>query len=533
MAHTRPGALVKKNPAAAAALLILALYFVTRLINLKGVPVFIDETIYLKWTRAALGGHLWASLLYDGKPPLHSWAMVPLVGLMKDQLLAGRLTTVFFGGLTTLGLFLTGKELKDWRLGAVAAFLYVACPFTFFYDRLAIAEGMLLTLFVFAVYFAVKAARSVNSYYLIGAGVCVGLALLTKGTATLLYPIVPFAYLIRGPAEKGLEKRRPLARWLAASGLALMGGFLILNLLRLSSKWAARSHFIATRTKNLHEILATPLKTFLRFNGSIAAGLLAYMTPVLVVMALGGVVLALLKKWRPGYFLLVWFLVGFMVISAVGKFAWDRFYLVLVPPLLLSAAYAFYELWGVAARAWSRAERKRLIAAASVALLAGLAIAAAVPAGSLMAGMTLAKRGEAEYLKGRCAGTGMEQTARLLQEVSARGKINVVANDYFIQYALEMYMGKMPNIEMTTLDLEYREGYTDHLKTTIEEEAGDWAGRRPTYVIVNGAKEVPASWHLQVVKEFVKDNGRDEDSMFVTRYTASPTAHTDVTGRPL
>jgi hypothetical protein len=146
-----------------------------------------------------------------------------------------------------------------------------------------------------------------------------------------------------------------------------------------------------------------------------------------------------------------------------------------------------------------------------------------------MAGMTIAKRGEAEYLKGRCAGTGMEQTALLLREASARQKINVVANDYFIQYALEMYMGKNPNIKLTTLDLEYRKGFTDQLRSTIEEEAREL----PTYVIFNGAKDVPANWHLQVLKEFVKDNGRDEDSMFVTRYTASPTAHAGVTNRPL
>ncbi len=529
MSQSRLYTTIKRHPAAWAMLFVLVVYFVSRLINLKGVPVFIDETIYLKWARAAQGGNLWASLLYDGKPPLHSWAMVPLLGLIKDQLLAGRLTSVFFGGLTTLGLYLTGKELRDWKLGVVAAFLYVACPFTFFYDRLAIAEGMLLTLFVFAVYFAVKAARSVNSYWLIGAGVCVGLALLTKGTANLLYLIVPFAYLIRGPAEKGLEKSRPLARWLATSGLALIGGFGILNLLRFSSKWAQRSHFIATRTKNLKEVLATPLSTFLRFNGSILSSLFAYLTPVLLVLAFGGIVLALLKRWRPGYFLVAWFLIGFVVISAVGKFTWDRFYLVLVPPLLLSAAYAFYELWGVAVRAWNRAGHKRLLAAASVAVVAGLVIATAIPAGSLMAGMATAKRGEAEYLKGRCAGTGMEETARLLREAATRGKINVVCNDYFIQYALEMYMGKNPNIELTTLDLEYRLGYTDKLKSTIDEEAGE----RPTYVVVNDAKYVPATWHLQVLKQFVKNDGRAADSMFLTRYTGPPTAHAGVQDRPL
>ena len=92
-----------------------------------------------------------------------------------------------------------------------------------------------------------------------------------------------------------------------------------------------------------------------------------------------------------------------------------------------------------------------------------------------------------------------------------------------------MYMGKNPNIKLTTLDLEYRKGYTDQLRSTIEEEAREL----PTYVIVNGAKDVPANWHLQVLKEFVKDNGRDEDSMFVTRYTSAPTANAGVTNRHL
>lgn len=510
-------------------LLVLGLYFVTRLINLKGVPVFIDETIYIKWARAAQGGNFWASLVYDGKPPLHAWAMVPLLSLMKDELLAGRLTSVFFGGMTTLGLFLTGKELRNWKLGALAAFLYVACPFTFFYDRMAIAEGMLLTLFVFAIYFAVKAARSVNSWYLIGAGVCTGLALLTKGTATLLFVIVPFAYLIRGPAEKGLEKSRPLARWLAASGLAMLLGFTILNLLHFSSKWAARSTFINTRTKNLSEILATPLKQFLRFNGSIMSNLLTYLTPVLLVVTLGGLALALLKRWRPGYFLLAWFLLGFVVISLVGKFAWARFYLVLAPPLLLSAAYAFYELWAAAVRAWVRVGSRRILATTSVAVVAGLAIAAAVPAGSLLAGMTRATQGETDYLKGRCSGTGMAQTAHFLRDASSHGKIMVVANDYFIKYAMEMYIPNTRNMELTTLDLEYREGYTDHLESAIDEEACEG----PTYVIVNGVKNIPPSWHLQVLKQFVKNKGRDKDSMFITRVTGYPVDNTPAASRPL
>ena len=105
----------------------------------------------------------------------------------------------------------------------------------------------------------------------------------------------------------------------------------------------------------------------------------------------------------------------------------------------------------------------------------------------------------------------------------------VVANDYFIQYALEMYMPNRRNLELTTLNLEYREGYTALLKSTIGEEAREG----PTYVIVNGAKNVPSSWHLRVLREFVKDKGRSEDSMFVTRVMETPTAHAGVPNRPL
>ena len=375
---------------------------------------------------------------------------------------------------------------------------------------------MLLTLFVFAAYFAVKAVRSANNWYLLGAGACTGLALLTKGTANLLYLIVPLAYLVKGPAEKGLEKSRPLARWLVASFMAMVFAFGILNLLRFSSRWAQRSHFIATRTKVIKAALTTPPSVILRFVGSIAGNLWTYLTPVLLVLAVGGLALALAKRWRPGYFLLAWTVLAVGVISLVGKFAWARFYLVLVPPLLWAGGYALYQLALFAAGVWDRAGRRTLLASGSFVVIGVLVVAVALPAGAMMDGMARATRGESEYLKGRCNGKGMEQTARLLDEASKHGKINVVVNDYFIQYALQMYLTDQSRIEWKSLDLQYRLGYTDNFKSAIAQETikdPTW----PTYVIVNGVKDVPAGWGLQIVREFKKDNGRDDESMYVTR----------------
>ena len=505
-----------RKPALLALPPLFVLYLVTRTVNLKGIPIFIDEAIYLKWARDAQSGHLWASLLWDGKPPFHSWSMVPLLGVFRDPLLAGRLTSVLFGALTTVGLILIGKELMNLEFGVLAGFLYVICPFALFYDRLAIAECMLQALFVFAVYFAVKAARSGKLVYLVGTGIATGMALLTKGTATLLYLIVPFAYLVRGPKERDGDGRRPMLRWGLAVGLSLLLGFAILNLLRLSPKYAARSHYIATRSKGITAAMATPLKTFFRFNVSILLSMYRYLTPVLFVVAVLGLVQGLAKRWRPGGFLWAWVVIGASVVSLVGKFTWARFYLVLVPPLLLAAAYALHEASVFVLGAWRRRRRpgRVPVAAVSAIVMVALMLAVLVPAASLSVGMIRGTRGESDYLQGRDAGTGMIETARMIKDLSRNRAVNVVVNDYFVQLVLQLYTGNDTNLHIVTLQLEYRKGFSDYLRNTCEKAASE----RPTFLIINGASTgLPSSWPLQVVREFKKDKGNKMDSMFVTR----------------
>jgi 4-amino-4-deoxy-L-arabinose transferase-like glycosyltransferase len=508
---------LKRHPVGTILALVFAAYFVTRLVSIRSVPIYIDEAIYLKWSRDALHGNLWASLLWDGKPPLHAWSMVPFLRLLKDPLLAGRLTSVFSGALTTLGMFLLGKEFMNRKFGLLAAVLYVACPYALFYDRLAIAESLLLALFVFAIYFAVKAAKSVNSYYLIGAGVATGLALLTKGTAALIYPILGFAYVTRSHAEKGREKGRPLLRWSAALALSLLLAFAIENLLRLSPRFAERSHFIATRTKSLSAALATPAKQFLAFNVSILDNMFKFLTPVVLVLALLGLFLGIKNKWRPTYFLWIWLLIGAGVISLVGRFAWSRFYLVLVPPLLLSAAYIIYGLGASLARAWkggSVAARK-LTAAAVASTMALVLVAGTAQVSSLEKGMITARQGDLSFLSGRTAGVGMPETVRFLDEASRSQRVNVVVNDYFVQLVLELYLGDDPNLNVITLELEYRKGFSDLLRATIDKAAASG----PTYVVINGLDVVPGTWPLAVLREFRKDIRRDDSCMFIARAT--------------
>ncbi|MBI2051206.1 hypothetical protein HYT33_00385, partial [Candidatus Roizmanbacteria bacterium] len=84
-------------------LLILAVlvvaFFATRLINLDQFPIFTDEGIYIRWAKVAQRDATWRFIsLTDGKQPLQTWATIPLIKFLPNNiLLAGRLFSVISG----------------------------------------------------------------------------------------------------------------------------------------------------------------------------------------------------------------------------------------------------------------------------------------------------------------------------------------------------------------------------------------------------------------------------------------------------
>jgi len=86
--------------------LILILGLVLRLYNLNLLPIFGDEAIYIRWAQV-MGAQpgLRFLPLTDGKQPLFMWVLMFLVRRFSDPLLIGRLTSVFYGMGTLLGIF--------------------------------------------------------------------------------------------------------------------------------------------------------------------------------------------------------------------------------------------------------------------------------------------------------------------------------------------------------------------------------------------------------------------------------------------
>lgn len=527
---------IRRNSCALLVLLVFTLYFVTRLAGLRSMPVFIDEAIYVRWAREAAGGNLWASLLWDGKPPLHAWAMAPFLSMAGDPLLAARLSSVFFGFLGMTGLGLLGREIGGPRLGVMAAFLYTACPYCLLYDRVAIAESLLLALSVFAVYFTVKAAVSGRYRHLLGSSVATGLALLTKGTAMLLYPVVFLAYLCRAPLGPGGRRGAPASRhravgrdlgaWAGSAAACLLLAFGILNVLRLSPVYPERSRFISTRSKGALQALSTSPGEMLRFDLSIASSLLEFLTPALLLLGIAGFLLALRRGWRPGAFLAAWFLAQWLIISVVARFPWPRFYLVLVPPLLLSAGYCVLELAAGLGSLFREGRRARA-RAASIALCA-VAAGVLVGVGPLSLAMIQARAGEESFLSGRTCGAGLKECVEYLEREAGGGGVTVVVNDYFLRLAVEMYSRGDRGLQVVSLDNEFRAGASRRFMDAVEEAAG----RGTTYALANNVRGIPDGWRVRVLREFRKDRGNRRASLVLARAWSAERAAGERTGPP-
>jgi hypothetical protein len=78
--------------------LLSGLYLILRLPNLTLLPIFADEAIYIRWSQVMKAEATLRFLpMTDGKQPLFMWMLMPMLKLIEDPLLAGRLLSVASG----------------------------------------------------------------------------------------------------------------------------------------------------------------------------------------------------------------------------------------------------------------------------------------------------------------------------------------------------------------------------------------------------------------------------------------------------
>lgn len=193
-------------------LLIFVLFFVViRFASLNVIPIFADEAIYIRWTQLIMDD--WQRYLFfplnDGKTPLFIWLLVPFQFIFENQLIAARIVSVLIGVCT---MFITYCHFSKRINSKFILFMAVASvsmtPFWFFHFGMALMDGLLTFLLLFALILWISFLESVKLSnqldisqwltYLLRhpkklktvalTGLLFGMALLTKIPAILFVP---------------------------------------------------------------------------------------------------------------------------------------------------------------------------------------------------------------------------------------------------------------------------------------------------------------------------------------------------------
>ncbi len=479
---------------------LIALYAVTRLLNLTKLPIFTDEAIYIRWSQIGMRDPNWRFIsLTDGKQPMFTWVMMVLLKVLKgvDPLFVGRLTSVVAGIGTLIGVCVLSWELfRDRRVSWFTGVLYVIIPFTLWYDRMAIYDSMVSLFSVWSLYLAVLLVRKVRLDIALLLGMVLGCGMLNKSSGFLSLYAMPLTLILFDWRKEHRFNR--LARW---AGLVIVSAVLsqvFYSVLRLSPFFHIVSQKDNVFIFSPREWLNQPFRFFAGNLKGMFDWLRNYLTlPVFVVT-----LVPLFTRWgkaRERWLLYVWWAMPFAALANFAKILYPRFTLFMTIPLLLVAAESFMELWDMIKRPLVRLALVVLLlspAAMTSYMIVTNPIAAPIPLSD-----------QYQYMNDWPAGGGVPEVVSYLREQVRHEKINVYTEGTFglMPYSIEIYLVDNPNIKIKGIW---------PLPNVIPDSIQEEALSRPTYLILNESQVAPAGWPLALIGEYQKGNRTDRKLRF-------------------
>ena len=172
--------------------------------GLGGVHLFDwDEINFAESAREMLvsGNYLDVQINFESfweKPPLFTWMQVASMKFFGVNEFAARFPNALCGIITLLLLYNIGKRLKGYKFGLLWTACYLCSLLPFFYFKSGIIDPW-FNLFIFSgvYFFAVFTLSERNTYKHLGlSGLCLGLAVLTKGPVAVLIFLLCFSVFL-------------------------------------------------------------------------------------------------------------------------------------------------------------------------------------------------------------------------------------------------------------------------------------------------------------------------------------------------
>ena len=466
----------RRSLAAAGFLLLLVAFFAVRTYRLTSLPIFIDESLHLFWSQRVREEPGFERPLRDGKP-LQALVTSLTVPGAADPLWAGRFTSVIVGAIGMWAAWRIGRRLFDERTGLAAAVLYLACPFTLFYDRMALSDVYLSTFAALTLLASIAVAQDPRP----ARGVWLGLALagcvLSKVPGLMLAPLPLAAAFLLPPRRPGLGRALALAYAIAAVMAAYPAWYFLAH---SGQRWKAAG--VEEEVEVTHLLIDN--------LGDAVRWLWSYWTWPVTIAGLAGVAAGLARRRGPELLLAAASLAPVAVFVAFSFYWYPRYILFATVPFLVLAARTLVQLAGWLATRTSQLVPGRVESGTLAALLA----AAIVPAVRFDAALLgdpatapLPKLERFQYVDGFSSGYGCaEAVAWLRGELAAHpGTITVAAETpgrRTLFLGLRTYFMNEPRAEVLWIDpvapegrdmlLERARTHPTFLVTASKEEAG-------------------------------------------------------------
>ena len=468
-------------------LLVVALYFFSRLQNLTSIPVFGDEAIYIRWAQIIKSEETLRFIPQtDGKQPLFMWLNAVSLKFISDPLGSGRLISVFAGfGIILILFFITpiilnfssseknifkfiSKSISTYFYPAIlTSFIYCLLPFTFFFDRMALADTLLsffgLTSFLFSLLLS-KYPRLDLSLIL---GVILGLAWLTKSPAIyfIALSIGTFVFL-------NLNKLSSIFLPIISSLIS----FVIYNILRLGPQF----QMITLRNRDyiwsLSEVIKhplDPLKPHLSDTLTLYQHYISW--PVLILTIIGVIFYFISKNKFQKIFLVIisWWILPLLASAVFAKVFTARYILFTLPALIIIISLSISFLISKLKSSLFKLVLLILICILNINFIIKLSID---PFHQKLPST------ETGYLTDWTSGWGISQAAEYLKVRSQKANIIVGTEGNFgtLPDGLQIYTNKVPQLTVIGLGL----GFTDTPSNLINaKEYGD-----EVYILINKSR---------------------------------------------
>jgi 4-amino-4-deoxy-L-arabinose transferase-like glycosyltransferase len=485
---------LKRHPKKAAFWIgITLLFFFTRFYNLFILPIFTDEAIYIYWAKFIESTHSnWFISLADGKPPLLIWIIAIFLSIFPHDwyLLAGRLPSIITGFMSVIAIYLLAKELfRTSKAGYFAAILYTLFPFTLLYDRMALFDGMLQSMILWGVYFAVRTARTLLFRDALLWGFFLGLAILSKPTALMYVVMTPVAFLMLTKADLKKDWKKIGLSILTAVVVALG----IDNMQRVSAVYERAAIKNAQFQQPLSELIKDPFAlTYWNMRGMIDWTVAYFSYPVLIFGLLAFIYL-LIKKTRIALILGAFWLVPLFALATVGREIFPRYILFTTPYFLLGVSYLLSVLY-------NENNTRRI---GTIILLVLLLIQPLIMVYYILTDPTkaaLAKEDKQQYVTHHPAGYGVKEVTDFVDREVQKGQdVTLVTQGTFglFPYAFTLNYWENPNVTILPrwpLD-------------TLDREIYEKAQNSKVIIVFKEHDEVPRDLPLRLIQKVPKPGG--------------------------